>query len=136
MSSVSTSPNGARSGYAEEKYHMFSYSPLRNDSGRVEGVFCAVSEDTERVISERRMASLGVLASELNGAECEGAVLRAAPRGLQTNPHDMPFTVTYLFDAAGASTRRAHGRSRRLGPPSCRSWARGRRTPSGPCWWA
>ena len=92
-----------RRGYLEETYHTFSYSPLRGDGGRVEGIFCAVSEDTERVISERRLASLGVLASELNGAEGEGAVLRAAARGLQSNARDLPFTVTYLFDADGAA---------------------------------
>src|ERR1700712_2036006 len=64
-----------RRGFLEETYHTFSYSPLRGDDGRVEGVFCAVSEETERVISERRLASLGVLASELNGADGEAAVL-------------------------------------------------------------
>ncbi len=92
-----------RRGYLEETYHTFSYSPLRGDGGRVEGIFCAVSEDTERVISERRLASLGVLASELNGADGESAVLRAAARGLQSNPRDLPFTVTYLFDGEGAA---------------------------------
>ena len=92
-----------RRGFLEETYHTFSYSPLRNDGGRVEGIFCAVSEETERVISERRLASLGVLASELNGADGEGSVLRAASRGLQSNPQDLPFTVTYLFDAEGVA---------------------------------
>jgi hypothetical protein len=44
-----------------------------------------------------------VLASELNGADGEGSVLRAASRGLQSNPNDLPFTVTYLFDADGVA---------------------------------
>ncbi|MBL8301231.1 MAG: hybrid sensor histidine kinase/response regulator, partial [Ideonella sp.] len=35
-----------RHGYPEETYHTFSYSPLIGDTGRVEGVFCAVTEDT------------------------------------------------------------------------------------------
>lgn len=90
-----------RRGFPEETYHTFSYSPLRGDTGRVEGIFCAVTEDTERVISERRLASLGALAGSLAGVEGELAVLRAAAAALAANTRDMPFTVTYLFDAGG-----------------------------------
>jgi signal transduction histidine kinase/DNA-binding response OmpR family regulator len=92
-----------RRGFLEETYHTFSYSPLRGDGGRVEGIFCAVSEETERVINERRLASLGALASRLAGAEGEGAVLRAAAAGLALNQRDLPFTVTYLFDDDGVA---------------------------------
>src|SRR5207342_684575 len=46
-----------RSGYPEETYHTFSYSPLRDDAGAVVGMLCVVSEDTDRVIGERRMAT-------------------------------------------------------------------------------
>ena len=92
-----------RRGFPEETYHTFSYSPLRGDGGRVEGIFCAVTEETERVISERRLASLGALAGTLTGAEGEASVLRAAARGLAGNDRDLPFTVTYLFDAEGGA---------------------------------
>ena len=37
-----------RSGYVEETYHTFSYSPLTDDDGRIAGMLCVVSEDTER----------------------------------------------------------------------------------------
>src|SRR6185312_5218125 len=47
-----------RSGYREETYHTFSYSPLRDDEGALVGMLCVVSEDTERVIGQRRMATL------------------------------------------------------------------------------
>ena len=92
-----------RRGFLEETYHTFSYSPLRGDGGRVEGIFCAVSEETERVISERRLESLRVLATNLAAAGGETAVLRAAARGLGGNDRDLPFSVTYLFDADGAA---------------------------------
>jgi hypothetical protein len=39
-----------RSGYVEETYHTFSYSPLTDDSGAVAGMLCVVTEETERVI--------------------------------------------------------------------------------------
>ena len=33
-----------RSGYPEETYHTFSYSPLSDDEGRTAGMFCVVME--------------------------------------------------------------------------------------------
>ena len=39
-----------RSGYREETYHTFSYSPLQGPGGHVSGMLCVVSEETERVI--------------------------------------------------------------------------------------
>lgn len=92
-----------RRGYPEETYHTFSYSPLLGDSGTVEGLFCAVSEETERVIAARRLDSLRVLAAGLAAAEGRGAVLEAVAAALAANPEDLPFTVTYLFE--GASPR-------------------------------
>ena len=37
-----------RSGYLEECYFTFSYSPIRNESGGIGGVFTPVAETTER----------------------------------------------------------------------------------------
>ena len=45
-----------RDGYAEECYFSFSYSPIRDELGRVGGVFTPVIETTERVIGARRSA--------------------------------------------------------------------------------
>ena len=47
-----------RSGYPEETYHTFSYSPLPDDDGEIGGMLCVVTEDTERVIGERRLGTL------------------------------------------------------------------------------
>jgi len=44
-----------RSGYVEETYHTFSYSPLSDDTGAVAGMLCVVTEETERVIGARRL---------------------------------------------------------------------------------
>ena len=54
-----------RNGYKEETYHTFSYSPLRGDTGLTEGLICVVTEETERVIGERRLETLSTLASSL-----------------------------------------------------------------------
>ncbi|WQO29905.1 PAS domain-containing protein [Microvirga lotononidis] len=92
-----------RHGYPEETYHTFSYSPVLDDDGGVGGVFCAVSEDTDRVISERRLGSLRVLASGLAAADSRRAVLQAAQAGLAANPQDLPFSLTYLFEDDGSA---------------------------------
>ena len=86
-----------RSGYPEESYHTFSYSPLRDDDARIVGMLCVVSEDTERVIGERRMATLRDLGSDPNVVRTEREMLDFAADQLARNPHDLPFTLTYLF---------------------------------------
>ncbi|MEU6811145.1 SpoIIE family protein phosphatase [Streptomyces sp. NPDC046831] len=90
-----------RSGYPEESYHTFSYSPLRNDDGAVVGMLCVVSEDTERVIGERRMATLRDLGSDPSVIRTEQEVLDFAGRQLGRNRRDLPFTLTYLFEDDG-----------------------------------
>src|SRR3954454_24684884 len=42
--------------YREETSHTFSSSPLTDDERRISGMLCVVSEDTECIIGERRMA--------------------------------------------------------------------------------
>lgn len=90
-----------RSGYPEESYHTFSYSPLRDDAGQVVGILCVVSEDTERVISERRMTTLRDLGSDPSVVPSEAQMVVAAAGQLGRNPRDLPFTLTYLFDDDG-----------------------------------
>jgi len=45
-----------RKGYDEQTWFTFSYSPLRDESGQVAGMFCAVMETTEQVLAERHRA--------------------------------------------------------------------------------
>src|SRR6202012_3589921 len=101
-----------RSGYPEETYHTFSYSPLRNDAGAVVGMLCVVSEDTERVIGERRMATLRDLGSDPSVGRTEQEALEFAQRQLARNRRDLPFPLTYLFDSGGGGE--AGGRTARL----------------------
>ena len=87
-----------RSGFPEETYHTFSYSPLADDTGAINGMLCVVTEETERVIGERRITTLRQLASELAAANTERMVLAAIEHQFGANPKDLPFTLTYLFD--------------------------------------
>jgi len=65
---------------------------------------CVVSEETERVISERRLGALGTLASALIGSRSCDAVAAAALKALGENRRDFPFSLIYLFDTAKTVT--------------------------------
>jgi len=43
----------SRKGYDEDAWFTFSYSPVRDESGKVAGMFCAVTETTDQVLAER-----------------------------------------------------------------------------------
>ena len=45
-----------RRGFDEQTWFTFSYSPVRDESGQVAGMFCACQETTDRVLAERRQA--------------------------------------------------------------------------------
>lgn len=94
-----------RSGYREETYHTFSYSPLFDDGGKTSGHLCVVTEETDRVIADRRLNTLRVLAAELNKATTEADVTSSVSRCLTENQKDFPFTLTYLFTEDGKQAR-------------------------------
>ncbi|WP_448623432.1 SpoIIE family protein phosphatase [Geodermatophilus sp. URMC 64] len=92
-----------RSGYPEETYHTFSYSPVDSDDGRTVGMLCVVTETTGRVLGERRMATLRDLAAAVASARTEDDVLGAVADQLGRNPADLPFSLTYLIDDDGTA---------------------------------
>ncbi len=47
-----------RRGYDEPTWFTFSYSPVRDESGKVAGIFCACTETTRRVLAERGLREL------------------------------------------------------------------------------
>ena len=94
-----------RSGYREETYHTFSYSPLFGDDGKTAGNLCVVTEETDRVIADRRLNTLRLLAAELNKTITEDDVVAAVHRCLDENRKDLPFTLLYLFGEDGRQAR-------------------------------
>ena len=86
-----------RSGYREETYHTFSYSPLSGDDGKIAGHLCVVTEETDRVIGERRLKTLRSLATELSQTITEEDVVSSLSRSLSENEQDLPFSLVYLL---------------------------------------
>jgi PAS domain-containing protein len=70
-----------RHGFPEETYFDVSYDPVRVESGDVGGVYCIVTETTDRVVGERRMALLKGLAERNATARTprEACVLATEP---------------------------------------------------------
>ncbi len=91
-----------RSGYSEETYHTFSYSPIHDDSGKISGMLCVVTEATEQFIGERRLATLRAAASTLAETLTEPSMLAALAACLRQGARDLPFTLTYLVNSHGA----------------------------------
>ena len=87
-----------RHGYTEEAYFTWSYSPIRNGSGDIGGVFTAVTETTARVVGERRMRTLRDLAVCSAHAKEIIDACRVTAEALAANPRDIPFALLYLID--------------------------------------
>jgi PAS domain S-box-containing protein len=87
-----------RSGYPEETYHSFSYSPLHEADGTVGGLLCVVTEDTARVISERRLETLRHLGASLAGVNDMAALREAVHKTFAANRRDFPFVALRLQD--------------------------------------
>jgi len=93
-----------RFGFSEETFFDISYDPIRGESGKVDGLFCIVSESTGRVVSDRRLRTLRDLSLfAAAAAKSVKDACRNVAQILSSNPHDIPFALIYLLDKSGAS---------------------------------
>ncbi len=105
-----------RGGFPEETYHTFSYTPIVGDDGDFGGIFCPVTEDTQRIIGERQLALLRELAATAAQARTVDEACALAAGSLQTNLRDLPFALLYRVDpeqrrvqlAAASAVGRGH----------------------------
>ena len=85
-----------RHGFPEECYFTFSYSPIHDEGDRIGGVFCAVTETTRQVLSDRRFRALREVADRVVEAASEPQAGRAVVDALARNAADTPFALLYL----------------------------------------
>jgi signal transduction histidine kinase/DNA-binding response OmpR family regulator len=90
-----------RGDFIEETYYSFSYSPIRDESGRVSGLFCPSTEVTPKILSARRLRTLSELAAQSLTEKSAEAACIAAVSTLAKNPDDIPFALLYLIDGDG-----------------------------------
>src|SRR4030095_12946065 len=87
-----------RNGYPEETYYTFSYSPIPDDEGRPGGIICANTDDTLRVIGERQIALLRVLAAETVDARTWLQACQRSVEALATDQKDVTFALLYMAE--------------------------------------
>ena len=96
-----------RTGRDEETWFTFSYSPVRDDDGRVGGMFCACTETTEQVLAERhRLEELNRLQQLFQKAPGIIAVLRG-PSHIFDIANDAYQLLVGKRDIQGKSIREA-----------------------------
>ncbi|WP_332876435.1 ATP-binding protein [Massilia sp. S19_KUP03_FR1] len=87
-----------RYGYLEEAFMTFSFSPIRDESGGVGGIFHPITESTAQVLGARRTQSLRDLTSSLVGARSTAAIgAQIAAQSAQLAP-DLPFLLFYQLE--------------------------------------
>jgi PAS domain S-box-containing protein len=95
-----------RSGFPEECYFTFSYSPIRNESDAIDGVFTAVAETTTHVIGARRLRILRELTAATAEARSPVDVCKRAAAVLRGSV-SVAFSLFYLFDGDRSVARLA-----------------------------
>ncbi len=96
-----------RNGYPEETYFTFSYSPVPDDDGGTGGIFCANSDESRRIIGERRLRVLRETSSAGAGAHSVADAAERSTSALAADGHDVPFALLYLPVDDGRSFRLA-----------------------------
>jgi len=80
----------------EETYFSFSYSPIRDESGNVAGLFCPNLNVTATHLNARRLRALSELATRALTEKSVEAACASAMATLAANPADVPFAQIYL----------------------------------------
>ena len=106
-----------RHGFEEETFFDVSYDPIRDESGKVGGIFCIVTETTGRVLGERRLKALRELSSRTAGMKTAEAACEVAASVAAENVSDLPFTLFYLLDEAGGRATLASSAGMPRGTP-------------------
>lgn len=86
-----------RHGYIEECHFDYTFSPIRGQTGGVEGIFNAVNETTFRVLSDRRGRLLRELGAQLTAAKSVQEVCEATATAVAPFPADIPFMLLYIL---------------------------------------
>ena len=94
-----------RHGFDEETYFTFTFSALRDDDGRIQGIFQPVFEVTESVLADRRAETLRLVVPERASASAMDDAMSA----IGANPGDLPLARAWLWDAQAMALLPAGG---------------------------
>ncbi|RKH10203.1 response regulator [Corallococcus sp. CA053C] len=104
-----------RYGYLEEAFMTFSFSPIRDESGDVGGLFHPITEVTEKLLSARRTQTLRELSALLGKVKTVEDIGAALPQLSPDAALDVPFLLFYRRDEARPRVRWVGGLGLRPG---------------------
>lgn len=87
-----------RHGYVEECFFTFSFSPIRDETGRVGGLFHPVIEMTGQMLSARQTRALRDLTAQTSKAKSVDEALSLSAHALAQHDLDLPFVLLYALD--------------------------------------
>ena len=87
-----------RHGFVEECFFTFSFSPIRDEGGRVGGLFHPVIEMTNQMLGERRTRALCDLTANTSHAKSVDEALALAARTVAGYAFDLPFALFYALE--------------------------------------
>lgn len=96
-----------RNGYLEETFFTFSFSPIRDETGGVGGLFHPVTELTQQTLAERRLKVLRDLSDQTTDTKTVEAAIAGVAQTLAQYDLDLPFVLIYLVDSDGKQARLA-----------------------------
>jgi len=94
-----------RLGYLEETFFTFSFSPIRDETGAVAGLFHPVTETTSKMLGQRRTRAQRDLSAHGLKAQSLDAALQLAAQTLAESALDLPFVLFYRLDAEARTAR-------------------------------
>ncbi len=106
-----------RGDFFEETYFSFSYSPIRDESGSIGGLFCVSTEVSPKVINARRLRTLSELSANTLVQKTTEAACNSAVNTLAKNPSDVPFALLYLIQRDGEQLNLQQARGIEAGVP-------------------
>ncbi|WP_163997151.1 ATP-binding protein [Pyxidicoccus caerfyrddinensis] len=94
-----------RNGYPEETFFTFSLSPIRDESGKVVGLFHPVTETTPTMLAQRRTRALRDIADRAGRATVFDEACELLLASLDEYSFDLPFALLYVTAPDGTQAR-------------------------------
>jgi PAS domain S-box-containing protein len=90
-----------RFGYLEEAFMTFSFGPIRDESGKVGGIFHPITESTEKMLSSRRNQIIRDLGLKIAQSKTIAEILQTTLLSQQDYELDLPFLFFFEVSSDG-----------------------------------
>jgi signal transduction histidine kinase len=108
-----------RLGYLEEAFFTFSFSPIRDETGEVGGIFHPVNETTATMLAQRHTRALRDVAACADHARTLEQSMASVLETLAQYDLDLPFVLFYRLAADGRSAHLAGATGLAAGASAC-----------------